>query len=124
MRPESVANPASFGDRGERGATDDLRRIGKYLVIERLDAGGQAQVYRVMHPELARELVLKLGRRPIGAHRPAGPEGEGEPSPSPRPALLHEAGCWPAAIIPTWSGSSTWTSTKAGRSWSWNTCRE
>jgi serine/threonine protein kinase len=88
VRPDWVANPASLGDRGERGATDDPRRIGKYLVIERLDAGGQAQVYRVMHPELAFELVLKLGRRPIGAHRPVGPDGKAVSSP--RPALLHE----------------------------------
>src|SRR5262249_44414057 len=43
----------------------------------------------VMHPELARELVLKLGRRPIAVSRPIGTEGEEEPGAT-RPALLHE----------------------------------
>ena len=40
------------------------RRIGKYLVIEMLDEGGQAQVFRVLHPELGKDFVLKLARRP------------------------------------------------------------
>jgi len=40
------------------------RRIGKYVVIELLDAGGQGQVFRVLHPELGKEYVLKLARRP------------------------------------------------------------
>ena len=40
-------------------------RIGKYLVIEPLGEGAQGQVYRVLHPELGRECVLKLAQRPI-----------------------------------------------------------
>ena len=38
----------------------EMQRIGKYLVIEKLDGGGQSQVFRVLHPELAKEFVLKL----------------------------------------------------------------
>jgi serine/threonine protein kinase len=44
---------------------EPMRRIGKYIVIERLDSGGQAEVFRVVHPALGKELVLKLARRPI-----------------------------------------------------------
>jgi tRNA A-37 threonylcarbamoyl transferase component Bud32 len=43
------------------------RSIGRYQVIGTLDEGGQARVYRAVHPELARELVIKLGRDPIAA---------------------------------------------------------
>ena len=43
------------------------RRIGKYVVVEELEAGGQAFVFRVLHPELGRDFVLKLGRRPLAA---------------------------------------------------------
>jgi serine/threonine protein kinase len=68
-------------------AAADPVRIGKYLVVELLDGGGQAQVFRVMHPELARELALKLGRRPIAAPREAGTSGEAGPL---QAALLHE----------------------------------
>jgi serine/threonine protein kinase len=34
-------------------------------VIEMLDSGGQAQVFRVHHPELAKDFVLKLAMRPV-----------------------------------------------------------
>jgi len=43
--------------------------IGRYRVIGELDSGGQARVYRVAHPNLPLELVVKL------AHRPTTPEG-------------------------------------------------
>jgi tRNA A-37 threonylcarbamoyl transferase component Bud32 len=39
--------------------------IGKYLIVELLDQGGQGEVYRVLHPNLGKEMVLKLGRRPF-----------------------------------------------------------
>jgi len=42
--------------------------IGKYHVIGVLEEGGQAQVYRAIHPTLSKELVIKLGRRPMGSH--------------------------------------------------------
>ncbi len=41
--------------------------IGKYHVIGVLEEGGQAQVYRAIHPTLSKELVIKLGRRPMGS---------------------------------------------------------
>lgn len=51
-------------DSGPR-ATDpvppgDGRRIGKYHVIEKLSEGGQAEVFRVVHPALRKELAIKL----------------------------------------------------------------
>src|SRR5262245_41009383 len=36
-------------------------RIGKYLVVGTLDSGGQADVYRAVHPTLDKELAIKLG---------------------------------------------------------------
>ncbi len=40
--------------------------IGKYLVVETLGSGAQGDVYRVIHPGLGQDMVLKLGRRPVG----------------------------------------------------------
>jgi len=47
------------------GATARPRheRIGRYVVVGELGSGGQADVYRVVDPELGRPLVLKLSRR-------------------------------------------------------------
>ncbi len=41
--------------------------IGKYLVIGRFPRSGQAEVYRVVHPGLARDLVLKISLNPVRA---------------------------------------------------------
>jgi hypothetical protein len=41
--------------------------IGKYLVVGRFDGSGQADVFRVVHPQFQRELVLKLAKTPVGA---------------------------------------------------------
>jgi serine/threonine protein kinase len=41
--------------------------IGKYLVIDRFPPSGQAEVYRVAHPGLAKDLVLKLALHPMEA---------------------------------------------------------
>jgi serine/threonine protein kinase len=41
--------------------------IGKYLVVGRFPQSGQAQVFRVVHPKLRRDLVLKLANQPIDA---------------------------------------------------------
>jgi serine/threonine protein kinase len=43
--------------------------IGRYVVVSVLDAGGQAVVYRVLHPTLTKELVLKLSRRELARDR-------------------------------------------------------
>jgi hypothetical protein len=44
--------------------------IGRYMVLSRLEVrGGQAELYRVWHSRLGRELLLKYGRRPLTAGR-------------------------------------------------------
>lgn len=48
-------------------------RIGKYLVVGILDSGGQADVYRAIHPTLDKELAIKLSQHAVGRlsdHRP------------------------------------------------------
>ena len=40
-------------------------RIGRYAVLDRLDEGGEATVYRVLHIGLGKPLVLKLSRHRI-----------------------------------------------------------
>jgi serine/threonine protein kinase len=40
--------------------------IGKYLVVGRFGPSGQAEVYRVVHPQFHRDLVLKLAKSPLG----------------------------------------------------------
>jgi serine/threonine protein kinase len=58
--------PASApGEKSPDVGAEPPRRIGKYLVIEMLDSGGQAQVFRVHHAELGKDFVLKLAKRPI-----------------------------------------------------------
>ncbi len=47
--------------------TPDPSRIGKYLVVGRFPRSGQAQVFRVVHPGLHRDLVLKLANQVIDA---------------------------------------------------------
>jgi serine/threonine protein kinase len=37
--------------------------IGRYVIVSDLGSGGQAEVYRVIDPDLRRDLVLKLSRR-------------------------------------------------------------
>jgi tRNA A-37 threonylcarbamoyl transferase component Bud32 len=59
-----VPNPPGIDDRHTVGPS---RHIGRYLVVESLGEGGQGQVYRVIHPELRKEFVLKLARRGIAA---------------------------------------------------------
>tara|TARA_R110002072_G_scaffold303129_1_gene494985 strand:+ start:6997 stop:8703 length:1707 start_codon:yes stop_codon:yes gene_type:complete len=45
--------------------SDGGRHIGKYQVIEKLSEGGQAEVFRVVHPTLRKELALKLCKTPV-----------------------------------------------------------
>jgi len=42
-------------------------QIGRYRIISELSHGGQAVVYRAVHPTLDQELVLKLGKRTVAA---------------------------------------------------------
>ncbi len=53
-------------------AVDQSQRIGKYIVVELLESGGQAEVFRVIHPGMATELALKLARRPMAAEEQGG----------------------------------------------------
>ena len=70
VRPDRPGSARS-GRGGSRGPARPSRperpgAIGKYLVVDQLDEGGQAQVYRVIHPKLGKDMVLKLGRQPVG----------------------------------------------------------
>jgi serine/threonine protein kinase len=42
-----------------------VRSFGRYLVVEMLGEGTQGQVFRVVHPGLGKEYVLKLARRSL-----------------------------------------------------------
>jgi serine/threonine protein kinase len=53
----------------ERSKHDLPAAIGKYRVISRLSGGGQSIVYRVVHPALEKELVLKISRHPVYLNR-------------------------------------------------------
>lgn len=59
------------------------QRIGKYHVIGTLGQGGQASVYRAVHPHLGKEVVIKV------AHAP-GRQAAGGPEPLDRSSLLRE----------------------------------
>jgi tRNA A-37 threonylcarbamoyl transferase component Bud32 len=39
--------------------------IGKYRLVQKLGSGGQAWVYRAVHPTLGRDVVIKLSRRKL-----------------------------------------------------------
>ena len=60
--PEAVAAARARAE----GRSERPGAIGKYLVVEQLDEGAQGQVFRVIHPKLGRDMVLKLGRQPVG----------------------------------------------------------
>ena len=74
-RPGQRTSPFSgsetdLGFASEAGATDEPplpAAIGKYLVIGRFPDGGQAEVYRVVHPQFHQERVIKLAKQPVGA---------------------------------------------------------
>ncbi len=73
LGPEAVAAAR------ERAAARAERpgAIGKYLVVDQLDEGGQGLVFRVIHPRLGRDMVLKLGRQPVGDDEQASLVAEG-----------------------------------------------
>jgi serine/threonine protein kinase len=60
--PEAVAAARAAAE----GRTERPGAIGRYLVVDELGGGLQGQVYRVIHPKLGRDMVLKLGRQPVG----------------------------------------------------------
>jgi serine/threonine protein kinase len=82
LRP--VAPTSSFDPSPEVSSSDRVSdpaigarlpaSIGKYRVLGRLAVSGQAEVFRVVHPTLEKELIVKLARRgfdPDGADRDA-----------------------------------------------------
>jgi serine/threonine protein kinase len=66
LRAELSALRADPGDRADPTLPETPVVVGKYLVVERLDWGAQAAVYRVIHPKLGRHLVLKWSHQPVG----------------------------------------------------------
>ena len=46
----------------ERSTPAIPQKIGKYVIVGQLSSGGQAVVYRAVHPELQHEVVLKFAR--------------------------------------------------------------
>ena len=49
-------------DAEQPGLPIEFTSIGKYKIISRLGAGGQAEVFRAVHPDLERDVVIKLLR--------------------------------------------------------------
>ncbi len=60
--PDALGTPGDSSD----SETPIPASIGKYLVVGRFPKSGQAEVFRVVHPELRRDLALKLAREPVG----------------------------------------------------------
>ncbi len=71
--PEAVAAARARAE----GRTERPGAIGRYLVVDQLDGGAQGQVFRVIHPNLGQDMVLKLGRQPVGADDRASLVAEG-----------------------------------------------
>jgi serine/threonine protein kinase len=69
--PAGPARPEPTGPAERPGA------IGRYLIVDRLDGGSQGNVYRVIHPNLGQDMVLKLGRQPVGDDERASLVAEG-----------------------------------------------
>jgi tRNA A-37 threonylcarbamoyl transferase component Bud32 len=65
----TVIVPAGGGGAMPAPPAERPATIGKYVVVDELDGGGQAVVYRAVHPALGKELVVKLGRRPAAGDR-------------------------------------------------------
>ncbi len=65
--PVSISDTDPVNDDGGSSSRDAPlpAAIGKYLVIGRFPRTGQAEVFRVVHPGLALELVLKLSLEPV-----------------------------------------------------------
>lgn len=64
--PDEVVGKGIPGDRTRDEASASMPEwIGRYHVIGKLGSGGQADVYRAVHPALEREVVIKLARRPL-----------------------------------------------------------
>jgi serine/threonine protein kinase len=80
----ATASPAGANDRASEtqpvGAASSIdtepdespdrpATIGRYRIVDQLDAGGQATVYRAVHPSLPRDLVIKIAHEPASIDR-------------------------------------------------------
>ncbi len=63
-RPGRTNHFPAIGPPNTSAATHPTR-IGRYSVLSLLDEGGQGQIFRVVHPGLKKDLVLKLATRRI-----------------------------------------------------------
>jgi tRNA A-37 threonylcarbamoyl transferase component Bud32 len=62
----------SYSGPGPAPATPDVpAAVGKYRIITSLGAGGQATVYRALHPTLGKDVVLKLSHEPTAPDQAA-----------------------------------------------------
>jgi len=61
----SATDPGFTCEPGDSHETDLPAAIGKYLVIGRFPRTGQADVFRVVHPGLGKDLVLKPALEPV-----------------------------------------------------------
>ncbi|RIK83606.1 MAG: hypothetical protein DCC68_03125 [Planctomycetota bacterium] len=59
------ATDASSSTAASSTGSPSIESIGKYRVIGALDSGGQGDVYRALHPQLQKELLIKVGRREL-----------------------------------------------------------
>jgi predicted Ser/Thr protein kinase len=76
--PEPLGPDAVAAARGRAEARPERPgAIGRYLIVEMLGSGTQGEVYRVIHPRLGRDMVLKLGRQPVGEDEHASLVAEG-----------------------------------------------
>ncbi len=58
--PSQPTDPHSPLDARQPRRSGELDTIGKYKIISRLGGGGQAEVFRAVHPDLERDVVVKL----------------------------------------------------------------
>lgn len=61
--------PAEWPPPATKAVTDSLPcpgQFGRYLLVAPLDSGGQSRVYRAVHPDLGKEVVLKVARQTSG----------------------------------------------------------
>ncbi len=66
---EALESLSSTDGSSQRRQEDLPATIGKYYVVGKLGQGGQAEVYRAMHPELNIEVAIKIGHQPVLADK-------------------------------------------------------
>jgi len=68
-RPAAAGPPETVVPSTTHSLSRGAATIGRYAIVGEIGAGGQADVYRVIDPELGRSLVLKLSRRKFADQR-------------------------------------------------------